>query len=92
MRNRRCEKQLFRPFFALFRNFLAKRRNAWLGKKVSETSKQRIQNWMPSAKGEGFEIARSKSVVIASKSEIRLRTAVRRLQRKMHSPAPIESN
>jgi hypothetical protein len=42
--------------------------------------------------GEGFKMARSESVVTSNKSETRLRTAVRSLWRKMHSPAPIESN
>ena len=37
-------------------------------------------------------MARSESVVTSGKSETRLRTAVRSLWRKMHSPAPIESN
>src|ERR1700722_4547884 len=40
-----------------------------------------------SVEGEGFKMARSESVVTSSKSKTRLRTAVRRLRRKMHSPA-----
>ena len=45
-----------------------------------------------SPEGERFKMARSESVVTSSKSETRPHTAVRRLWRKIHSPAPIESD
>lgn len=57
--------------------------------------KRNLTRWLVqvlSVEGEGFKMAGSESVVTSSKSETRLRTAVRSPRRKTHSPGPTESS